>query len=118
MQNLVTQQQGDGHQLTYRIIGTKGAAALDVFYRTLKRWEFGDSPKCMTNTLVETHTWPQEEDQRYYHDGATQTLDIVRRVHEGLPPATPARDAYETMRVVFAAEKSADEGRAVRMDEV
>ena len=70
------------------------------------------------HTLVETHTWPHEEDQRYYHDGTTQTLDIVRRVHEGLPPATPARDAYETMRVVFAAEKSADEGRTVKMEEV
>ncbi len=118
LMNVVSQQQGDGHQLTYLIVGTKGAAATDVFHRTLKRWEFGDSPKCMTSKLVETRTWEAAEDQRYFHDGTTQTLDIVRRVHEGLPPATPARDAYETMRVVFAAEKSADEGRAVRMDEV
>ena len=64
------------------------------------------------------HIWDSEEDHKYFHDTTTQSHDIVRRVAEGLPPATPARDAYETMRVVFAAETSADEGRSIKMDEI
>lgn len=116
LQNVVSQQQGDGHQLSYLVIGTKGAAATDVFNRTIKRWEFGDSPACMTSRLVETLTWDPAEDARYFHDGGSQHADIFRRVRDGLPPMTPARDAYETMKLVFAAEQSAASGQVVRLD--
>jgi predicted dehydrogenase len=115
LQNVVTQQQGDGHQLTYLVVGTKGAAATDVFYRTLKRWEFGDSPKCMTSRLVETRTWDAKDDSAWFHNGDDQHADILRRVANGLPPMTPARDAYETMRLVFAAEQSADTGQPIEL---
>jgi hypothetical protein len=37
---------------------------------------------------------------------------------EGLPPATSPRDSLETMRLRFAAERSADLGRPVRLDEM
>ena len=116
LQNVVTQQQGDGHQLTYLIVGTKGAAATDVFHRTIKRWQFGDSPDCMTSKLVEELTWKPSEDGRYFHNGADQHSDILYRVANGLPPMTPARDAYGTMKLVFAAEQSADSGELVRLD--
>jgi predicted dehydrogenase len=118
LQNVISQQQGDGHQHTYLVIGTKGAAATDIFGRRLRRWEFGDSPRCMTSRLAEDRTWPPAEDARYTHNGYDQTVDIVRRVREGLPPMTPARDAYETMKVVFGAELSADTGRIVQLDEL
>lgn len=118
LQNVVTQQHGDGHALQYLVAGTKGAAAADVFARQIKRWEYGDSPKSMTSKWVEDLTWDPAEDAAYFHDGAAQNLDIVRRVVAGEPPMTPARDAFETMLVVFAAEKSADEGRIVRLDEI
>jgi predicted dehydrogenase len=72
----------------------------------------------MTSKLVETRTWDRKEDHLYFHDTNTQAVDIVRRVHEGLPPATPARDAFETMRLVFAAEASADENRVISMSEI
>ena len=42
----------------------------------------------------------------------------MRRVRDGLPPATPARDAYETMKLVFAAQLSADRRQAVRLAEL
>lgn len=118
LQNVVDQQRGDGHELRFLVVGTKGAAETDVFHRTIKRWEFGDSPDCLTSKLVETVTWDSREDHHYFHNTETQTHDIVRRVVEGLPPATPARDAYETMRLCFAAEQSADTGRIVRLDEL
>jgi len=118
LQDVLAQQQGDGHALQYLVVGTKGAAAADVFNRRLKRWEFGDSPKCFTSTWVEDLSFLPAEDQYCFHNTHTQTQDIVRRVCAGLPPATPARDALETMRVVEAAERSADEGRPVRMEEL
>jgi len=118
LQNVVTQQQGDGHYLRYLVVGTKGAAEADVFYRTIKRWEFSDSETGLISDWVETLTWETEEDGRHFHNTTDQNLDIARRVAEGLPPATPARDAFETMRLVFAAELSADNARPVRLDEL
>jgi len=86
--------------------------------RTIKHWAWGDSEKCMTSKLVEQSTWDRKEDGRYFHDGETQNRDIVRRVLAGEPPMTPARDALETMRLVFAAERSADCGVLVRLAEM
>lgn len=118
LQDVLAQQKDDGHALTYLIVGTKGAASTDVFNRRIKRWEFGDSPQCMTSRLVEDLSWNPTDDHRYFHSTLDQTHDIVRRVTEGLPPMTPARDAYETMRLVEAAERSADANRVIRMNEV
>ncbi len=115
LQDHIAQQKDDGHELRYLIVGTRGAAETDVFHRTLKRWEWGDSETCMTSKLVEQQTWTREEDGRYFHDGTTQNRDIVRRVLAGEGPMTPARDALETMRLVFAAEKSADSGQIERL---
>jgi predicted dehydrogenase len=118
LQDVLSQQYGDGHALQFTIEGTKGAASTDVFGRKLKRWEFGDSPECMTSKWVDDLSWSPEEDHVYFHNTQDQTHDIVRRVAEGLPPTTSARDAYETMKLCFAAELSADRGDLVRLDEV
>jgi len=110
----IEQQKEDGHALRYLIVGTKGAASLDIFHRRIKRWEFGDSPKCMTSKWVEDLTWDPKEDQEYYHNNRGQLLDIITRVKEGRPPMTPARDALATMELVCAAELSADTGQIVK----
>jgi predicted dehydrogenase len=118
LQNVLDQQQGDGHALRYLVVGTDGAAETDVFARTIKRWEFGDSPVCFTSTWADTISWTAEDDHRYFHSTLDQTRDIVRRVLAGEPPKTSARDAFQTMRLCFAADLSADRGTRVRMDEV
>lgn len=118
LQNIIDQQLGDGHTLGYIVVGTKGAAEIQVFGRHMHRWEFGDAPDTMTSDWVEDLTWDPAEDHLYYHNTLDQTKDIVRRVAEGLPPMTPARDAFETMRLCFAAEKSAEEGRVVKLEEI
>lgn len=115
LQDVMEQQNEDGHQLRYLVVGTKGAASTDVFARRIKRWAFGDSPQNMTSKWVEDRTWDKSEDQTYYHNTHGQNLDIIRRVAAGLPPMTPARDAYDTMRLVDAAERSADTGKVVRL---
>ncbi len=114
--NVTDLQLGDGHELRYIIVGTKGAAETDVFSRRIKRWEFNDTPELMESNWVENLTWPSKEDHFYYHNTTHQTRDVIRRVAEGLPPKTSARDAYETMRLCFAAEKSADTGLIMRID--
>lgn len=96
----------------------RGAIETDVFQRRFRRWEFGDSEKCLTSRIVECHTWDPAQDNRYFHDTATQAHDVVRRVIEGLPPRTTARDALQTMRVVEAAEHSAQLRRPVRIEEL
>lgn len=108
-------QLGDGHKLRYIVVGTRGAAETDVFYRRIKRWVFTDTPERMVSDWVEDLTWNLKEDHSYYHNTADQTLDVVRRVHEGLPPMTPACDALETMRLCFAAEQSAATGTLIRL---
>lgn len=118
LQNPIDQQRGDGHELRYVIEGTRGAAETDVFGRHIKRWEFGDSPASMTSTWVEDLSWDASEDHAYFHNTTDQTADIVRRVAADEGPFTVARDSYETMKVCFAAERSADEGRLVSLDEL
>ncbi|MFW5682645.1 MAG: Gfo/Idh/MocA family protein [Phycisphaeraceae bacterium] len=118
LQNTIDQQQDDGHELRYMILGTKGAAATDVFKRSIRRWEFGDSPERMTSKLVERQTWDPKQDGNYFHSTGRQMNDVVRRVANDEPPRTPARDALETMMLVFAADLSADEQRVVKLDEL
>jgi len=118
LQNAVSQQSGDGHMLRYMVYGEKGAAEVDVFPRTIKRWEFGESDWGQTSNWVQSETWDPEQDFAYFHNTHDQALDIVRRVAMGEPPKTRPRDALETTRLCFAAELSAREGRLVRMDEM
>ncbi|MBI4023775.1 MAG: Gfo/Idh/MocA family oxidoreductase [Verrucomicrobia bacterium] len=116
--NITDLQLGDGHKLRYIVVGVKGAAETDVFYRRIKRWQFSNRPDTMVSDWVENLTWSSKEDHIYYHNTTCQTRDVVRRVAQGLPPMTPARDAYETMRLCFAAEESADTNRPVQLDEL
>jgi len=116
--NITDLQLGDGHELRYFVVGTKGAAEADIFYRRIKRWQFGDAPDVMVSNLAENLTWEPKEDRFYYHNTSDQTHDIVQRVLTGQPPKTSARDAYETMRLCFAAEKSADTGSIVSLDKM
>ncbi len=118
LQNAVSQQAGDGHELRYMVYGEKGAAETHVFPRTIKRWEFGEDPYGQTSAWVQTETWNPEEDFAYFHNTHDQALDIVRRVVEGEPPKTSPRDALESMRLCFAAEISAAENRPVRLSEL
>jgi predicted dehydrogenase len=113
LENVASLQTDDGHELRYLVIGTKGAAETNVFRRRIRRWEFGDSAKCMTSKIVEELTWKEEEDHRYYHDTTTQANDIVDRVFYGQMPFTPARDSLQTMAVVDAVERAVNTGRPV-----
>jgi predicted dehydrogenase len=118
LQNAVNQQQGDGHVLDFVIEGTKGAATAGVFDRRIKRWEFKENGEGFISTWVEDLTWDPSEDDFYFHNTCDQTHDIVRRVKEGLSPKTPPQDAYQTMRLCFAAERSADLSRVVHLNEL
>jgi hypothetical protein len=105
-----------GHELLYRIVGTKGAVDADAFGRTLKRWEFGMTPAGFTSTLVETLTWDDHENYSYTHNTFDQARDIVDRVRRAQSPLTSARDSYETTKLCFAAEESADCGQLVSLN--
>jgi predicted dehydrogenase len=118
LQNAVSQQEGDGHELRYMIYGKGGAAETHVFPRTIKRWEFGEDSYGQTSTWVQTETWEPDDDFAYFHNTHDQALDIVRRVVEGEPPKTNPRDAFESTRLSFAAELSAAENRPVRLSEL
>ena len=115
--DVIDQQKEDGHILHYQVVGTRGAAEADVFRRKIKRWEFCDSEKGFSSTLVEECTWDKSEDHFYFHNTFDQTHDLVRRVSLNLSPKTSAEDSYETMKLVFAAELSATEGRLIKLEE-
>jgi predicted dehydrogenase len=118
LQDMVTQQVGDGHTLKFIVAGDKGAAETEIFGRTIKRWEYSDSPDYMISTLVENITWDCAEDHFYFHNTTDQTTDIVDRVSKGLPPKTAPRDALETMKLCFAAEQSSNTGKLVTLNEM
>jgi predicted dehydrogenase len=115
LQNLISVHEGDGHENRYLIEGTKGAASTSIFDRQIRRWEFGDSDFCMTSELVEDITWDSAYDDKYVHNIEDQDIDIARRVALGLGPMTSPRDSLETMKLVFAAEESADKGCLIKL---
>lgn len=115
LQNIVSQQLDDGHELRYLVIGDQGAAATDVFRRIIRRWAFSPGETKMVSQLVETRTWTPDEDHQYFHNGRGQTCDVVRRVREGLPPSIAPEDALKTMELCFAAERSAIDAAPVSL---
>lgn len=118
LQDMLEQQKEDGHELRYLIMGTRGAAETDVFHRQIKRWEFSENANGFESKWVEHCHWKPEEDHRYFHNTCEQTHDIVRRVRNGLPPMTPAKDALETMKACEAVDLSAERGSIVKISEL
>ncbi len=118
LQNPVDQQQGDGHELRFLVVGENGAVETDVFRRCIKRWEFTDTPEKLHSSWVENLTWSGPEDHAYFHNTTGQAVDIARRVSLGLPPFTTPRDSLETMVLCEAAERSAATARIVKIDDL
>ncbi len=115
LQDLLSVQKDDGHELRFLILGTKGAIETNVFHRRLRRWEFGDSPTGITSKIVEELSWLAHEDHTYIHNTSAQALDVIARVSAGKAPRTSAADALQTMRVVFAAEESSTTGHQITL---
>jgi predicted dehydrogenase len=115
--NLLDKQADDGHCLQTHIFGTNGAIETDVFRRRIRLWAFTDGPRQLESAIVETIEFPQEEDQVWFHNVHGQILQVIEQVANGLPPENSANDAYETMKLVFAAEKSEQEGKAINLSE-
>lgn len=117
---MLEQQCDDGHYLQYHICGTAGAIETDVFKRRIRRWAFNDGPQfnCIQSQLVETISFQPADDQVWFHNTAGQNVRIAELVAKGLPPEVPARDAFETMKLCFAAERSEDEGRVILFNEM
>lgn len=116
--DILEKQSDDGHSLQTHLFGTRGAIETDVFRRRIRRWEFSDGPKQLESKIVETLTFPKEEDQVWFHNVHGQILRVAECVALGLPPENPATDAYQTMKLVFAADKSEREKRPVRLTEI
>ena len=102
----------------YLVCGTKGVLETDVFKRRMRRFAFSDVEDGIDNKIVETVTFPKEDDQIYFHNTHGQNLRVIELAAKGLPPEVSAEDAFETMRLCFAAEKSEDTGKIIRMDEL
>ena len=118
LQETIAKQADDGHFLQYHIVGAKGAIEADVFKRRIRRWEFKDGPlyPCLQSKIVETITFPQEEDLIWFHNTHGQNVRVAELAAKGLPPEVSAKDAFETMKLCFAAEQSEDTGRIVSMN--
>jgi predicted dehydrogenase len=115
---MLEKQSDDGHYLQYHIFGDNGAIETDVFRRRIRRWEFSDSPKQLVSKIVETIEFPKEEDLTWFHNTHGQNVRIAELVAKGMKPEVSASDAYETMKLCFAAELSENENRVVKFSEL
>ena len=118
LRETLEKQSDDGHFLQYHICGTKGVIETDVFKRRIRRFLFSDADDGLENKIVETITFPKELDQEYFHNTHGQNLRVIELAAKGLPPEVPASDAFATMLLCFAAERSEDTGRIIRLDDL
>ena len=118
LQDVVAKQAEDGHRLSHMIYGSKGAIETDVFRRYLRRWEFTDSPEKLVSTLVETVTFTKDEDKAGFHNTHDHIVKVSELVAKGKPPMISSEDAFNSMKLVFAAEISERENRVVKLSEI
>ena len=111
----VSKQVDDGHYLQCYITGTAGAIETDVFKRRIRRWKFydGDEYPCIQSDIVENITFDHKDDLEFFHNTKGQNMHIMELVAKGLPPEVSASDAFKSMKLCFAAEKSEDCGRII-----
>jgi predicted dehydrogenase len=108
----------DGHFLQYHICGTKGAIETDVFKHRIRRWEFSDKPEYMDSNIVEEINFdPRTEGLVYYHNVHGQNLRVIELAATGQKSEMTAREAYDTMKLCFAAELSEDTGELIKFDD-
>jgi predicted dehydrogenase len=118
LRDLLEQQVDDGHYLQYHICGTKGAIETDVFKHRIRRWEFSDKPEYMDSNIVEEISFdPREEGLLYYHNVHGQNLRVIELAATGQKSEMTAREAFETMKLCFAAELSEDTGELIRFND-
>ncbi len=118
LREMLEKQSDDGHYLQFHIIGEKGAIETDVFRRRIRRWEFTDSPTQLVSRIVDEHIFPPQEDRIWFHNVHGQILRVAQLVATGADPDVSASDAYETMKLCFAAERSEKEERIIEMSEL
>ena len=118
LQDTLTKQSDDGHDLSYLIVGTKGAIETDVFRRRIRRWEFSYVDDGLESKIVETETYPKEVDQVWIHNTKGQNIRIAELIANGARPEVSPLDAFETMKLCFAAERSEDTGKIVLLSEL
>lgn len=116
--DLLAKQQDDGHVLQYLIIGTKGMIETDVFRRRLRRWTFTDVDGRLISKRAEEINYTMAEDNAWIHNTTGQNIRIMELVANGKCPEVPPEDAYQTMRLCFAAGESEATGKIIRMDDL
>ncbi|MEN6494147.1 MAG: Gfo/Idh/MocA family oxidoreductase [Thermoguttaceae bacterium] len=125
------QATGNQNRNTFEINGTKGSVKFD--FERMNELQYYDAtlPRVVQgwNTIMCTHGadhpyvanwWPDAHTIGYEHGFTNQAYDILR-VLAGEQPTLPIpdfNDAYQTQRVLEAALISANERRAVKLDEV
>ena len=119
LQTHISLHADDGHELRYLIQGSQGAIETSVFGRRFRRWQFTDAPEGLLSSIVEDKSWADDpaEDVRQVHNTSSQALDVIDRVAQGRRPYTDPRDSLDTMRLVFAAEESADAQTPISLSE-
>ena len=118
LRDILEKQSDDGHVLKYMIYGNKGAIETDVFRRRIRRWAFSDGPEKLESKIVEEIKYDKSQDLQWGHNVHGQNLRIAELVAKNMKPESPAADAFETMKLCFAAEKSADTGKPVLLNEI
>lgn len=118
LRETLEKQSDDGHYLQYMIVGTKGAIENDVFRRRMRRWEFSEAPDGLESQIVETITYPKEVDLEWIHNTHGQNVRIAELVALGKKPEVSPFDAFETMKICFAAEQSEDTGKIISLADI
>jgi|GEM_PF-1447213 len=104
-----------GHEFDVSLVGTKASCAMQIYKEKLSLFKFDQEYKDTTLERVEDFGFHPAN--RSHHDMSGLLQQFVRNVAAGKGAIDPASDAYETMRLAFAAEEAIARNGTARVAE-
>jgi predicted dehydrogenase len=104
-----------GHEFRLSLTGTKGSCLADFYGGKLHIFRFDHERK--ETEWVRTEDYSDRPQNDLHHDMNGMLLRYLERIQEGSGPITPATDAYATMVLATATERSIVENRSVRIQD-
>lgn len=106
-------RQIPGHAFDVSVVGTKGSCEMQIYKEKLSLFKFDIAHR--DTTLERIEDFAHHPANKSHHDMSGLLLAFIRNIAAGKGAIDPASEAYETMRIAYAAEDAIAKNGTVRV---